>query len=231
MPSFGGYFTLEELILQLQQLIGTKLGTDNPKFTPDLCTDAIMMAARQWMPLLPTSFQTNRTETEQAIIIGSGNYFSNPIPAEVARVLTAEITLPLPGAVGYQLELYGFSAHPERDSNDFIGRKAELSVEKANRYNIRLLRLVGSVIHIYPAAASSTTLTLMVRRYIDTPASLSEEVDIPAKAVPFILAAAATTGKFADMRESAGLAFARDMRDLLGRIIQLEDRKIASPQG
>ena len=56
------YYTKAELIAMLQAKLGTHIGTDNKRFSPDLCDSTLKQTVRSWQPLLPTDFQNNYTE-------------------------------------------------------------------------------------------------------------------------------------------------------------------------
>lgn len=217
------YKTGAEWVSDLQRYIGAEVSLANPKFPADVCIDALMEAAWEWMPWLPRHMVDNNVETLlQNNVWPSGTAKVN-LPSFCARAVGFSMSGPNPR--NYHVELFGFTT--ESTYNDFIFRKTNLHREALG---IRLVCLIGKGLLMWPVPTETFLYDIVYRYRIRRPDELTEEVQIPMEAAGFVKAAAAETLLHSDHRSPQALAIQQRFVDNLKTVFGIKTMTVDEPE-
>jgi hypothetical protein len=210
------YYTEDEWIQMLQAKLGTYIGTDNKRFSPDRCDAALRQTIRMWQPLMPVDFQDNYTEFyDTAQVWNSGDTTFN-LRSNVARLVGVDIP-------GYTVELYGVGREG-MDYNAWVDNKNSRSDNLANA-RVFLVCYSGKRLMIAPTPASNLPFNVLVRYYPAWPGNTTETIYVPETTIPFHLAQAASLGKWGDLRPAEAQALQNESLTLLKSVFSIQDRE------
>ena len=209
------YYTKAEWIEMLQAKLGTQIGTDNKRFTPDLCDSALRQAMRPWQPLLPTDFQDNYTEYYCINQPWTADTGQKDLDGDVARFIGVDFP-------GYTVELYGIG-RKGMDYNAWVANKNS----RSNLANARVFLVCysGKRLMIWPYPTTSLTFHTLARHYPTWPTKMAEVVRVPEITIPFHLAQAASLGKWGDLRGTEAVALQTEALTVLKSVFAVQDRE------
>ena len=215
------YYTKTQWIEMLQAKLGTQVGTDNKRFTPDLCDAALRQSIRPWQPWLPPGCQDNNTEmvtsiTATVTVSGTTTLYQYLLPDNAARLLGAEIS-------GYTVELYGIG-RKGMDYNAWVDAKTSRSNLANGR--VYLLCYVGKMLLIAPTPPmSAPTVNALIRTYPTWPTEMGNNIYVPESTIPFHLAQAASLGKWGDLKDNSAMALQQESLAMLKTVFGIQDRE------
>lgn len=209
------YYTKAELIAILQAKLGTHIGTDNKRFSPDLCDSALRQAIRSWQPLLPTDFQDNYTEFYDTAQTWPANEATFNLRGNTARLLGVDIP-------GYTVELYGIG-RKGMDYNAWVDNKNS----RPNLVNGRVFLVCysGKRLMIAPTPTVALPFNVLVRYYPDWPGEPAGIVYVPETTIPFHVSQAASIGKWGDLRGTEAVALQTEALQTLRSVYAIQDRE------
>jgi hypothetical protein len=213
------YYTKDEWVEMLQSYLGTKVGTDNKRFPPDACMDAIMRQINGWQPWLPADFQDTYTQ----YLFRSGFSFSSSAHdyvLELDSTCARLMGINLIGTTEQHFELYGLDrGEGSGDYNAYVDRCQRL---RRTNMGIRLFCKIGKRIHTFPTLTDNLAADVNIRVYAKEPTQGYLPLYIPRLAVPFHISGAAASGKWGDLRAQEAVALLSEFNENLKTVFSIK---------
>jgi len=212
------YYTKAQWYEMLQAKLGTHIGTDNKRFSPDRCDSALRQSIRMWQPLMPNGFQDNYTENVVTLtgVTPAGGVFEYPLPEDAARLMGIDIS-------GYTVELYGIG-RKGMDYNSWVDNKNSRSNLANGR--VYLACYTGKKIVLAPVpTGTAPTISALVRNYPSWPTNTTEDIRVPETTIPFHLAQAASLGRWGDLKATEAVALQTEALTILRSVYAIQDRE------